>query len=101
MTHVFLLYSSSNDSLEKLDAHINKSNSSNALGNVYDIIPANLVCDFEFLTSSSKFKDCKDFVKKNKDLTNFKEILYDGNINDLNTIYTNEDEAYWCYLCDE
>ncbi len=95
MSHIFLLYQSSKDVLDKIDAHITKCNSSNALGNVYDIIPDNLAMEVKFLISSYKFKDCKDFIKKNIDMVNFKEVLYDGNINDLNTIYISEEEAYW------
>jgi hypothetical protein len=95
MSHIFLAYSSSKECLEKLDLHINKSNSSNALGNVYDIIPFNLASQVNFLTSSYKFKECKEYVKKSINLENYKEVLYDGNINDLNTIYTDNDEAYW------
>jgi hypothetical protein len=87
MSHIFLLYQSDVETLKALDDHFDKEGKS-------FIIPEDLLNKIIFLTSSYKFKDCKEFARKNI-TPDFKEILYDGSVNDLHTIYRSEDEAYW------
>jgi len=104
MTHHFVLGKSAKNVYDEIEAHINKCNSSNALGNKYDIIPSNLITKIKFLHSASKFKECKDYFKSlilskefkeiSSDLS-LKEVVFDGSINDLSAIFTSDSLVFW------
>lgn len=95
MTHIFLAYTSDKETFDKLDEYTSKENKFLNFEYSREIIPNNLLHKIEFLVSSYKFKDCKDYIKKSIDTTKFQEILYDGSINDLHTIYINGEKVYW------
>jgi hypothetical protein len=95
MYHFYILASSSNETYISLENHINKCNSSNALGNKYDVIPSTLQSQINILHTSQKFKECKEYYKTHHLNSDFKEVLFDGNINDLNAIFQNEHTTFW------
>ena len=97
MSYVYVVYSSSVEVLNEIEKYCEVDiKKENIIFNEHvDIIPAKYAPQLEFVTSSAKFQDCKTYIKKNIDITSYKEILYDGSLNDIFVMYKNEVDAYW------
>jgi len=94
MNHMYVVYSSSKEIFEKFEAY-RASNATNVITNEFDIIPNFIAPNVDFIYTGAKFKDCKDYLKKNIDVSKFEEVLFDGSIDDVSVVFQNTDIMYW------
>jgi hypothetical protein len=98
MNSVYVVYHSTNEILEHIETYFNEQckKESILLNQNVDVIPAKYASQIEFVTTSSKYHECKDFVRKTIDTTIYKEVLFDGSLNNIFVMYQNDIDAYWC-----
>jgi hypothetical protein len=99
MNTMYVVYHSTNETLNHIETYFNEQckKENIILNENIDIIPAKYASQVEFVTTNSKYKECKDFVRKNIDTSIYKEVLFDGSLNNIFIMYQNDIDVYWCF----
>lgn len=84
---MYVVYRSTNEILKQIELYHQNDN--------IDIIPEKCATQVEYVTASYKFKECKDFVKKIVNVSDYKEILFDGSMNSIFVLFQNDIESFW------
>lgn len=91
MSFCYILYRSTPEVLTELEKYHNDKTNNHKL----EPIPENVSPYIDFLHTHFKYDECKKYVEKNFDIKEYDEVLFDGSVNDITTIYQSSSNVFW------